>query len=165
MSDKKKDLGKKAEEKSEQVLDILPESVSKILDDLPEGKRNELKSALALSFKATYYRGQLPHPDILERFDELIENGAERIFSKFENQSDHRREIESKVINAQIKESSRGQTYGLVIGLVFGVLAFIAAILDHDAFASVFGGTTIVGLVGTFVYGKKSQRKDLKDKE
>jgi len=165
MSDKKGNLDKKAEEKSEQVFDILPENVSKILDDLPEDKRAELKSALALSFEATYYKGPLPHPDILERFDELVENGAERIFSKFEKQSDHRRDIETKVINAQIKESSRGQTFGLIIGLAFGIMAFIAALLDHDAFASVFGGTTIVGLVGTFVYGKKSQKKSLKEKE
>lgn len=167
LSREKKNKNDIIEEKSDEVLEVLPKNISELLEDVPKEKRERIKSELALSIQATYYRyrGPSPPPDYLKEIDEVIENGAERVFKKFEQQSDHRREIETKVITSQISQSSRGQVFGFTIGLVGLGLAFTAALLGHETFATILAAIDIVGLVSVFVIGKREQEKDLKEKK
>ncbi len=44
------------------------------------------------------YSGPLPHPAILEKFDALIPNGAERIMAMVEAEQRHRHELEQKIV-------------------------------------------------------------------
>jgi uncharacterized membrane protein len=66
------------------------------------------------------YSGPLPHPDILQQYDRIVPNGAERIFAQFESQSAHRRMIEAKVINS----NSFVQIFGAISALLLGGLVF-----------------------------------------
>lgn len=82
-----------------------------------------------------------------------------------ENQSAHRIQIESLVIASQQKQSARGQTYGLVIGLS-GILAGAAlAYLGHDWVGTIIAGSTLTGLVSVFVIGKNQQNANLAQKQ
>lgn len=81
-----------------------------------------------------------------------------------ENQSNHRIKIENEVILGQVKQSGRGQTFGLIIA--FGALtsSVVLAMFGHDTVACIIGGGTVIALVSVFVIGKKEQKEKLEEK-
>lgn len=170
MSKKKKDIpnsdiNEDIEESSDEALEGLPSELTKVIEEVSdEEQRVKLKAALALSIKSTHYRGPIPNPEMLRDYNNVIENGGERIVVQFEEQSRHRREIEKIVIKSQSSESKRGQIFAFIIGMTGLGLAFISALLGHNAFAITLASTTIVALVSAFIVGKKKQSKDLKEK-
>lgn len=66
--------------------------------------------------------------------------------------------LEDHSVKQGWRQSGRGQIFGFIIAIVVLLLATGLAVTGHEATASVFGGTTIVGLVTVFVLGKKSQK-------
>ncbi|HZY10138.1 MAG TPA: DUF2335 domain-containing protein [Bacteroidota bacterium] len=111
------------------------------------------------------HSGPLPSPQMLKKYDEILPGLAERIVGMAERQSAHRIEIEKKAIDHKLGESKRGQDYGLIIGVVGIVSAGILSFADHDIVAGIIGGSTVVGLVTTFVVGKIQQKTDLAAKK
>lgn len=154
-------------DKAQDYENKLPAAIKQILDDpeIPEDKKEALKSVIGISIeRSSEFSGPLPPPEILEKYNAVIDNGAERIMTMAENQSAHRLQLEKQVVNSQIKQSGRGQWFGFIVGIVGLALATTLAILGYQVVATVFGSTTIVGLAAAFVIGKKMQHKDLEDK-
>lgn len=149
--------------------DSIPDEFKHILadSDIPEGKKGEIiKAALGISYrKASSFSGPIPPPEILEGYNKVINNGAERIIVMAEKQSNHRMQLEDHAIKEELKQSRLGQVFGFILGIVGLGLATFLAIYDHDTIAGIFGTTTIVGLVTVFVLGKRAQQQDLKAKE
>lgn len=82
-----------------------------------------------------------------------------------EKQSDHRMELEKSTIRRQLNQSGIGQILAFLVSLgCIGASSWLA-VEGHDAVAGVIGGTTVVGLVSVFIYGKVAQQKDLKEKD
>jgi uncharacterized membrane protein len=161
-----KEIDQEIEESSDSALKELPEEVTKVIEELPdEEQRIKLKAALALSIRSTHYRGPIPDPEMLRDYNKIVENGAERIVTQFEEQSTHRRSIERMVIKSQISESKRGQIFAFIIGMVGLGLAFASVMMGYNNFAITLASITIVGLVSAFIVGKRIQAKDLKEKE
>ena len=110
------------------------------------------------------FSGPIPSPETLAKYNEIIPNAAERILAMAEKQQEHRQQLERRVIFA----NTRSQTYGLVAGFVIAMTAICGGIwlIAHGKDAS--GITAILGslvaLVGVFVYGRKKQHQDLKEK-
>ena len=114
---------------------------------------------------ATYKRsGPLPSPQELHDYGLIIPDGAERIMRMAENQSAHRMNRETEVIQAQIQQSARGQVFALIIGLSGMGLATYAATSGHDTFGMVIGGTTLLSLVSAFLYSKHLDKAELATK-
>ena len=111
------------------------------------------------------YSGPLPHPDILQQYDRIVPNGAERIFAQFELQSAHRQRIETKVINS----NSFVQIFGAISALLLGGVAIGGGLLlvhegkSLEGFGAFFAG--LASLVGVYIYGKKSQASERKAKQ
>lgn len=140
----------------------LPDEIKEALDkaSIPEKSRKEIAVSIA-----SYFQGPLPPPSLLKQYNEIVGNGAERIFKRFEIQSEHRQFLERTAVTVQLRQSGRGQWFGLIIS-IFGLsLAGFMAYLGHEIFASTLGTTTIIGLVAIFVAGKQTQRKDLEKKK
>jgi uncharacterized membrane protein len=99
--------------------------------------------------------GPLPPPAALREFDELVPNGAERIFAQFEAEASHRRECEAKHLRFGIRDAHIGQFLaGLYAVCAFGVSAF--AIYKEAYWAASFiSGTTIVGGIVAFLRQKE----------
>lgn len=164
--------GDKINKESEQTSDSdiqsnLPEEVKKVIEELPdEEQKVKLKAALlAVNVNSTHYRGPIPDPNMLQEYNNVVKDGAERIITQFEEQSRHRREIEKIVVNSESKESRRGQIFAFIIGMTGLGLAFVSAILGYNTFAITLASTTLVGLVSAFIVGKKIQTKDLEEKQ
>ncbi len=142
----------------------LPSEIEKIIDDLPLEKKEEARQKL-ISLQTTIishqsHSGPLPSPQTIKSYNNVVENGAERIFKMTENQSQHRIEMEKKIFTSQIKQSGIGQIFGFIIALVALVIAWDLAKANKVAVASIIGGTTVTGLVTIFVIGRKNKKKD-----
>jgi uncharacterized membrane protein len=106
------------------------------------------------------YSGPLPPPDVLIRYNDAVPGAAERILTMAERQSSHRIDLEKAVVDADIKRANRGLAAGIVVALAFGAGAFVLILSGHDLVGAVIGGGDLVALVGTFVYGTESRRRE-----
>jgi uncharacterized membrane protein len=131
--------------------------IAKIQKDVYETLRIQV-------IKETSFRGPIPHPEILKGYDGVVKDGAERIFAMAEKQSNHRMQLERRVIEEELKQSRLGQLFGFIIGMLGLGLAVLLAMFGHETVASIFGTTTIIGLVTVFVLGKRAQQKDIASK-
>lgn len=96
--------------------------------------------------EGTVFRGPLPPPEILEGYNDVIENGADRIITMAEKNQNHRHELENAVILGGLKNERRGQ---VIAGFLF--LALLAAAtylisIDKD-------GTGVGILIAEFLAG------------
>jgi uncharacterized membrane protein len=108
--------------------------------------------------------GPLPDPQELAAYNQVAPGAADRIIKMAEAQSRHRIEIEKHVIHCQQGQVTRGQYFGLFAVIIVASCATYAAISGAQAFASVLGGTTVLGLATAFFGGKYMQKKDLSQK-
>ena len=109
---------------------------------------------------AEHFSGPLPHPSLLKQYDEVHPGFAERIIAMAEKQAKHRQDLESRVIDSDIRNSRLGLHYGLIIGLCAVIGGSVCIILGHQIGGSIIGGTGLTGLVGVFVYGSTQRRKE-----
>lgn len=109
------------------------------------------------------HSGPLPAPRTLREYNEIIPNGAERIVTVFEKQSDHRMNLEKKVVGRQTFQSLLGQIFGFILAVVFLIAGFYLVIDGHEVAGITIFSLDIVGLVAVFVIGKASQKKKLEE--
>jgi uncharacterized membrane protein len=173
--EKADDNGESKKSKSEidstrDLAKLIPEEVRLILDDLPDEKRQVIiKSLVKVSFSSSStsstFSGPIPPPELLAGYNNVLTNGAERIVSMAEKQSNHRMQLENYIVKEELRQSEKGQNYGFVIAIAGLLLASGSAILGYETFAGIFVTTGIVGLVTVFVIGKKAQNQDIEDKK
>lgn len=106
------------------------------------------------------FSGPLPHPDHLERYGKIIENGAERIFKMAENQSEHRMSIEKEIVSADIRRSDFGLLYGFILSLVITGSGVWITLQDKSTIGFITMLAPLATIVGLFVYNKQTQKKD-----
>ncbi len=109
------------------------------------------------------YSGPLPSPEAPAKYDQIIQGAAERILKMAEEQSAHRRSLESTVIRGNDKRANLGQIFGFLIGIT-GIVG--GSFLSYLGKAAGFGTIllTLASLVGVYIYGKKKQESELKEK-
>jgi len=143
---------------------LIQEKAPEILEAIPVGQRPKLAKVIIEQTRISYRSGLLPEPTELAAYNEIIPNGADRIMIMAEAQNSHRLNLETTVVGSQQKQEERGQWFGLIIALFFGSCGLYAAINGQPWFGGVISGTTLVSLVGVFVYSKRKSQKELSDK-
>jgi uncharacterized membrane protein len=106
------------------------------------------------------FSGPLPPPTILAQYDRIVPGAAERIITMAEEQSRHRRSMESQRVVSDITDARLGLRYGLVIGLAAIIGGVTISLAGHPIVGTIFGGAFIVALVGTFVYGSQQRGRE-----
>jgi uncharacterized membrane protein len=113
---------------------------------------------------AEMYQGPIPHPALLKQFDEIIPNGAERIFILMEQQATHRMYLEKTVID----KDNRRADGGLICGFLIAVLGLVlAAWLISSGFVVpgvIFAAGPLATLAGVFVYGTNTRKRERLEK-
>lgn len=106
------------------------------------------------------YSGPIPHPAILERFNAIIPNGAERIMAMVEEEQRHRQSLEKDMVlqdgNEAVsgrKAERRGQFLAAVICLSLIFVAREVALSGHPGYATLLAGGTLAGIITAFVSG------------
>ena len=148
-----KDLGNTESELKKRLPDV----------QIPTEMQNRTERARLVSQtrQISISSGPFPPPEILAQYEKVVKNGAERIFIMAENQHAHRIKMEAKAVNEQLSQSRSGQIFALVVALTCISASVFLAYSGHDTVAGVIGGATILGLVATFITGKKSQNNNL----
>jgi len=110
------------------------------------------------------FSGPLPPPEILAKYENTFPGAAERIFQMAEDQAQHRRNMEKESLKLAGRDSLLGIATGFIIaavGIVGGIL--IVYLNPSSAFNAIAGGavsgSSLIGLVRTFVIGSKNQNK------
>ena len=112
----------------------------------------------------TVHIGPLPSPEVLEKYNTIIPDGANRIMTMAEKQQDHRFGLENTALRSQLRQSKRGQIFGFIICLVgLGISAWAIG-TGHELGGSILGGGGLLGLVSVFIYGKQRQEKSIEQK-
>lgn len=137
-----------------------------LLRSLPAEQRQELVQLVGKMVQVQWkaYSGPLPEPEDLDKFNQIIPNGADRIMRMAEKQSEHRMALERLVVQGQQSQSKAGQWLGFATTVLLTVAGFWIALQGNTAVASVIFGTTILGLASVFIAGKFMQKRDLDQK-
>lgn len=110
------------------------------------------------------FSGPLPPPGLLARYNDVVQNGAERIMAMAERQSAHREALEAKVIESNVASQARGSHYAFIICLVTIIGGFVMIGMGK----SIYGISAVIGslatLAGVFVFAKREQKKERVDK-
>lgn len=113
----------------------------------------------------TIYRGPLPDPGTLREYGEIYPGSLKVIFEEFRAQSQHRRELERLVISNRVESERRGQYIAGTLGGIGLIGSLVVAGLGQGWAGFGIALTSIGSLVSLFLYGQKSQKRDLKEKE
>jgi uncharacterized membrane protein len=113
----------------------------------------------------TTYSGPIPHPDDLQKYEVVCPGAAERILRMAEQQSEHRRSIETIVIQSNVQNSRLGLLFGVTMGLASLVIAGFCTYIGYPNVGGIIGGTGMTALVSVFVIGSKNQKDERLQKE
>lgn len=101
------------------------------------------------------WQGPLPPPAVVEAFDHVVENGAERIFRMAEKEQEHRHRMESTLVEAESKAQARGQWLGFAVSLASISGAVFSAVMHAPVAVSVaLVGIPVAGVVKAFLKTK-----------
>lgn len=106
----------------------------------------------------------LPHPEVLESYDYVIEGSAERILGMFESEQKHRHDWERKALRVHTISTLLGQFLGFGIGIAIFVSAALIGIFGNAtiaAFIWVFGLAIVVMAALVWTYAKTIGQRPL----
>lgn len=128
-------------------------------------KRGSSLVRTSLQISGQLFKGPLPHPEILEKYEKILKGSADRIIKMAENQSKHRQVIEKKVISSDITNEKTGMVFAFLTTLI---LVLTGGYLIYSN-KQVVGFLTLLGTLGIQTYNfysqKKSQKEELKRKK
>ncbi|QES93109.1 DUF2335 domain-containing protein [Empedobacter brevis] len=138
----------------------------KILDNAePDIKELLLKTMTVMQSQSVHRSGPLPSPEDLDHYNNIIPDGANRIMQMAEDQLKHRLIIEKSVVSSNNNDSRNGQLFGFILSLICIGSSVYLGINNKEVLAGVIATTTIIGLITTFVLGKKFQFRNEDSKE
>ena len=125
------------------------------LDPSPEGQDQSGQEGSLVS-ASVEWNYALPHPQILNGYNGVLENGAERLFQWAQEESQHRRGIEQTMVNSETSLAARGQIIAAVI-VTLALLGGLALIWFGKSVPLAIGllvGVGLAGLAAVFTRGR-----------
>lgn len=122
------------------------------------GKQNSLRlkeGTRELAATSTTTDAPLLPLEQIERLAQLRPDKVDWVFEQTQIESKHRREETSKINTYIFIERLAGLVFALLIAVLGLSLATYLAMNGKEIVAGIIGGTTLVGLVTTFIVGKK----------
>jgi uncharacterized membrane protein len=121
------------------------------------------RQSVQIQASRTQFIGPLPPPEILLKYNDALPNAAERIVSMAESQQKHRQELEKQVIDSNCRAQQRGPIFGFIVCMsaIGGGVYLIHTGKDASGLASII--TALASLAVVFIYGKTTQRQQLRE--
>lgn len=111
-----------------------------------------------------YHVGPLPTAEQLGKYESICVGAADRIINMAETQSAHRQKLETIVVESQVKNSRLGLWFGFIIGMTTIISGAWVAVNGLSWIGLCTSLAGLSSLVGVFVYGKKTNQKELTEK-
>ena len=105
------------------------------------------------------WSGPLPPPAVIDEFNRIVPGAAERIFSQFEAEGAHRRELEQRQSRFAVRDSHIGQFLAGMFAMGGLSVSALAIWYDKPWAATIIGGGTIAPIVFAFLRQAWSQGK------
>ncbi len=103
--------------------------------------------------------GPIPSPAVLQQYNQVIPNAAERIIQMAEKQSDHRIDLERKVIDSNIAKSYLGMILAAIIAIYGLYIAKEIAVNGNPWAAGIIAALDLGGLISVAIYNGLMQKK------
>lgn len=98
------------------------------------------------------WEGPLPPPSTLAHFNDVVEDGAERIFRMAEREQEHRIQIERAGFEARKRDFKRGQILGTILAVIcVAASVYTAAIGAHPFVSVALVSLPITALIGRII--------------
>lgn len=142
-----------ATEEEPQTIELQAELVSK-LQPYVLGKQRAQRAAeavLSVVVSETYHSGPLSPARELVRYNEAVENGAERIVAVAEREQRFDHEQATKAIDANIRFAGRGQVFALLATCGFIGGGIFCAVIGAQIVGVAMVSAGAVGIVAAFL--------------
>ena len=104
--------------------------------------------------------GPIPSPQILQQYNQIVPDAAERIMRMAEKQSDHRIDLERKVVDSNIIKSYVGMGLATIIAVYGLYIAKEISVNGNPWAAAIIAALDLGGLISVAIYNVLSQRKE-----
>ena len=119
------------------------------------------------------FSGPIPHPDTIQKYEEILPGAADRIISMAERQASHRQALEKKMIEAESRDGLLGVVFAFLLGMGCIAAAVLMVFLvpqNGGAIAGALLGVTGIGsITSNFIRStrnnKESEHKKKEDIE
>lgn len=110
-----------------------------------------------ISVQQHTWKAPLPPPEVLERFNDVVENGAERIVQAWEQETAHRREMERSELKRYYADMRLGKVLAFLFVLAALSVSAYAASIGAEWLGAILGAGTIGSVVWAFVNRSKPE--------
>jgi uncharacterized membrane protein len=142
----------------------LPEKVAPTLEAeierqigtlVSQGQRQEIVARLTKLVYRESFSGPIAHPRHLREYEEIVPGSAERIIRMAEKALEHRAEMDTKIVDAEIADQKRGMNFGLAALFLILGLATLFGYWKMQVVAGMFLTTAVLGAIPVFVMGRQ----------
>lgn len=137
------------------------QKVDNVVDNVKRMPRDEQHQVMQ---KLEMFSEPIPAPHILKQYDEMDPGAAKQIIDNGVEESHHRRQMESKMLEMSRKRGIRRDWMGFAIGLIAIIVGAVLIYKDHYVVGTIFSGLFILGLVGQFL-GDNSSDSNSNDQQ
>ena len=142
--------------------------------EVEEKEKEQVRQVVAEVIRSEF-SGPIPPPSIIKGYEEILPGSADRILAMAEKQSDHRQEMDRKIVNTEARDSLLGILFAFMLG--FGcILAAVVMVILVPKSAGVISGavlgvTGIGSIIATFIkstrgsYGRKKEERKNQNSE
>ena len=114
------------------------------------------RTSLAVQQQSLMYVGPLPPSNEFSGYEQTLPGAANRILAMAEQESEHRRKNEDKIVHHSIKKSGLGQVFAFILALVSMGLIFYSILKGEPLGAIVPAIIALSSLIAVFVGKKQS---------
>lgn len=113
---------------------------------------SQMQSRMAI---AQYTAGPLPPSAELREYENMYPGITKELMETYRKQVEHRISVEDKAVDSAVRDSSRGQVFAFLLGLIVILGGFAAVFMDKEIFGIGAIVTAFASLAYVFVRGKK----------
>lgn len=100
------------------------------------------------------YSGPLPHPDALERYEQIVPGAAERIISMAEKEMEHRHKNETMLSRNVVRTTYTSILFAFISVIILSGLVFFALHKGYDRVGAAIAVGAIAAVAGVFIFFK-----------